>query len=433
MLTKCKRRLLSSFLFLKIIKNVILLIGVRMKRIIYFLLVCIFIALTILVLLLINKKNIDNSVYMEDLKNYTLEQIKEYCDNNKLVLNIETEYNDLIPKDKVISQSILKDTKIKENDILNITISKGIDYNKHSVNELGNIPVMMYHQIKDMKNIDTNYTGGNVDYDGYTRTSEAFRNDLEFYYNSGYRMIRLYDYVNGNIDVKLGYSPIVLTFDDGLNEVKVLGLDENDNLLIDPNCALGILEEYKKKYPDFNVTATFFINSTLFYNEKYNKKIINYLIDNGYDIGNHTLSHPNFNKISTEETQKEVGKMYQILDDIIPSKYVNIIALPYGNPSNTSDNFKYILNGKYNDISYNTISTLRVAWEADYSPFSLKFDKTYIKRIRAYDNNGTNFDIEYNFKVLENNRYISDGNTNTVVIKEKDINNAKTDLQVITY
>ncbi len=407
-----------------------------MKRLMYFLIICILIALIILMLLIINKKpneEIDTNNYMVDLKDYTLDQIKEYALNNKLNLEIIEEYDDKVVKNNLIKQSILPNTIIKENDVLNITISKGIDYEKYNVNELGNIPVMMYHQIKDMRNDETKYTGGNVDYDGYTRTTEAFRNDLEFYYQSGYRMIRLIDYVNGKIDVELGYSPLVLTFDDGLNEVKILGLDDDGNIIIDPNCALGILEEYKKKYPDFNVTATFFLNSTLFYSQTYNEKIIKYMVDNGYDIGNHTLSHPNINKISTAETQKEVGKMYQMLDKIIPDKYVNIVALPYGNPSSSNNNFKYILHGSYDSKEYDTISTLRVSWEADYSPFNKNFDKTYIKRIRAYDNKGTNFDIEANFKRLETSKYISDGNVDTVVIKENNKDKINTTLSVITY
>ena len=406
-----------------------------MKRLIYFLIICILISSIILVLLLIKKNKKENIKYnyMLDLSNYSVEQIKDYSNQNELILTITEDYNNEVEKGKFISQSIEPNTIINKDDQLNIIISKGINYEEYKVNELGNIPVMMYHQIKDMKNEETKYIGGNVDYDGYTRTSEAFRKDLDFYYENGYRMIRLIDYVNGKIDVQLGYSPLVLTFDDGLNEVKILGLDENDNLIIDPNCALGILEEYKNKYPDFNVTATFFLNNTLFYNQKYNEKIINYMIDNGYDIGNHTLTHPNFNKISTTDTQKEVGKMYQILDKYIEGKYVNIVALPYGNPSKSSENFNYILNGTYENKSYNTITTLRVAWEADYSPFSNKFDKTYIKRIRAYDNNGTNYDIEYNFKRLENNRYISDGNINTVVVKEKNKDLVNTNMEVITY
>ena len=46
-------------------------------------------------------------------------------------------------------------------------------------------------------------------------------------YKNGYRMIRLQDYIDGIIDVELGKSPIVLTFDDGtfqLTETKMLSM-----------------------------------------------------------------------------------------------------------------------------------------------------------------------------------------------------------------
>ena len=45
-------------------------------------------------------------------------------------------------------------------------------------------------------------------------------------------------------------------------------------LEIDPNCAVGVLEEFKKKYPDYNVTATFFVNGGIFEQEEYNEKIL---------------------------------------------------------------------------------------------------------------------------------------------------------------
>ena len=45
----------------------------------------------------------------------------------------------------------------------------------------------------------------------------------------------------------------------------------------------------------------------------------------------------------------------------------------------------------------------------------LSVEKSFLKRIRAYDNNGVDFDIEMNFKLLESNRYISDGDKNKIV------------------
>ena len=57
------------------------------------------------------------------------------------------------------------------------------DYKSNNVDELGEVPIMMYHGIHNKRNSETKYIGGNVDKDGYQRTSEAFANDLEFYYN----------------------------------------------------------------------------------------------------------------------------------------------------------------------------------------------------------------------------------------------------------
>ena len=112
------------------------------------------------------------------------------------------------------------------------------------------------------------------------------------------------------------------------------------------------------------------------------------------------------------------------------------MALPFGSPYDKSHaNFNSILKGVYNDKEYNTITTLRVGWEAEYSPFNKSFDKTFLKRIRAYDNNGKEFDIEMNFKILEDNRYISDGdkNTNTIPKEKEDKINNLYNLNVNTY
>ncbi len=311
------------------------------------------------------------------------------------------------------------------------------DYKNNSVDELGEVPIMMYHGIHNKKNSETEYTGGNVDKDGYQRTTEAFINDLEFYYKEGYRMIRLTDYVDGNIDVELGKSPIILTFDDGLsNAIKVTGLDKKGNIIIDPNSAVGILESFKKKYPDYNVTATFFVNGGLFEQKEYNEKIIKWLVDNGYDVGNHTYSHVNFSEVDSKKSQEEVGSIYEILDDIIPNKYVNIIALPYGSPYSLDHaNMPYIFNTNYNGKTYITKSALRVGWKSESSPFSKDFNPKFLKRIRAYDNNGEEFDIEMNFNLLEKTRYISDGDVDTIVIPESKTNALNSDVKrtVKTY
>lgn len=405
-----------------------------MKKINKVLIVLIVLVILIFIAIYFLIPKTDSKNLMIDLVGKTKEEAITFANEHNLNLEFKEESNSY-EKDKIFKQSIEVNSEINENDNLIIYISKGINYEELKVDESGNVPIMMYHGIHNIT--DNEYTGGNVDKDGYQRTTEAFIKDLEFYYNSGYRMIRLEDYVNGIIDVEAGYSPIILTFDDGLsNNLKVTGLDSDGNIIIDPNCAVGVLESFKQKYPDYNVTATFFINGGLFNQSEYNEKILNWLIDNGYDIGNHTYSHVDFTTVSKDKSVQEVGSMYNLLDKYIPGKYVNIVALPFGSPYDKDhENFNSILSGVYNDKEYNTIATLRVGWEADYSPFSKSFDKTFLKRIRAYDNNGKEFDIEMNFDILENNRYISDGDKNTITIpkdKEDKINNLY-NLNVKTY
>lgn len=363
----------------------------------------------------------EEKILMQDIINKDINIVKEELSEYNLDININYKYSDTFEKDKVISQSIETDTEIHPKDKLDLVVSLGKrdkeKLKKDGINELGKVPVMMYHGIKNMKNSETSHTGGNVDKDGYTRTAEAFRNDLEFYYSKGYRMIKLSDYVNGNIATEYGKSPIVLTFDDGNdNNIKVTGLDESGNIIIDNNSAVGILEEYKKKYPDFNVTAIFFVTGALFNQPEYNEKIIKWLVDNGYEVGNHTKGHNNLTKTSQTETSEVIGYVYNQLDNIIPGKYEKIVALPFGTPYNRQHaNYNYVINSEYNGKKYETIAALRVGWEPEVSSYHKDFDSSFIKRCRAYDNNGSDFDITMVFRMLEKNRYISDGDAQTII------------------
>ena len=263
--------------------------------------------------LLTNKpKKINKEIYMVNFVNKSMGDLKTYALENNLKLEITYDYDEDIKKDYIVSQSILENSEIKKGDTLKVVVSLGeIDLNKlkeDNINELGEVPIMMYHNIIDKPSNETNYTGGNVDKDGYNRTTEAFREDLEMYYQKGYRMIRLIDYVRGDIDTPYGMSPIVLTFDDGNdNNIKVTGLDSDGNIIIDPSSAVGILEEFKKKYPDYNVTATFFVTSSMFNQKEYNEKILKWLVEHGYDVGNHTMGHNNLNSTTISKTQEVIA------------------------------------------------------------------------------------------------------------------------------
>lgn len=392
---------------------------------------------------LLNKK--DKDIIKEDkntmIKLNTLEEANTFAKDKNIKININYDYSDTIEKDKIISQSIKEGDSLKDITELTIEVSLGkLDKEKlasDGINELGRVPIMMYHGIREKTKNSTGTVGGNVDKDGYNRTPEAFKKDLEFYYENGYEMIRLEDYINGKVTASYGKSPIILTFDDGNEDnIRVTGLDENGNIIIDKNSAVGILEEFKKEHKDVNVTATFFVNGGIFNQSEYNDKILKWMVENGYDIGNHTQTHLDIKKSSSDRVQKEIAYVYDELEKVIPGKYVKIIALPFGSPYVKShDNFKYVLSSTYNDKTYETEAALRVGWEPEVSCYDKNFDKTFLKRCRAYDNNGKEFDIDMVFNsILKTTKYISDGNPDTIVVKEKDKDKLiTTDKKIITY
>ena len=147
------------------VKNILLLIGVSL-------------VIAIVIFFLTREKK----VYMINVTDMNIDSVKEELNKYNLDISLKYEYDDNIKKGNVVSQSIPEETEIKEGDKLSLVVSRGkLDLDElkaDGINELGKVPVMMYHGIVDMKSSETSYTGGNVDKDGYTRTAEAFRNDL---------------------------------------------------------------------------------------------------------------------------------------------------------------------------------------------------------------------------------------------------------------
>ena len=113
-------------------------------------------------------------------------------------------------------------------------------------NELGAIPVLMYHQlvVKPRR--------------VYDMSPDAFRVQLQALYDAGYRPITAAAMASGRIDLPAGRHPVVLTFDDSTHDQARLGPDGAPT----PESALGILEAFERDHPEFTATATFYVNST---------------------------------------------------------------------------------------------------------------------------------------------------------------------------
>lgn len=274
-------------------------------------------------------------------------------------------------------------------------------------NELGEIMILMYHGIGD-KETD------------WQRTPENFRKDLEYMYQNKFQMISLNDYAKGEINTKAGYTPIILTFDDG-RQNNFNYIEENGQLVIDPDCAVGILEEFKNKYSDFQVTASFFLGTNPFGQKEYASEKMNFLVDNGYDIGNHTYSHEKLEMLGSEDIQAEIGSVNNIINTYVPDYKIETLALPHG--SNPKEEYlSSMLEGSYEGKEYKNIAVLDVGWRPAYSPFDTMNDFKSLYRVTAseikVDNCGM-YDYFKQFEAGSREKFISDGNSNVVTIPKK--------------
>lgn len=305
-------------------------------------------------------------------------------------------------------------------------VQEQIDLQKIKPNENGKIMILMYHGIdKEEKE--------------WVRTPENFRRDLQTLYDNGYRIISLRDYVTNNIKVEAGYTPVVLTFDDGLKN-QFNYIEENGTKILDPDCAVGIMESFYKEHPDFGRAASFFVYYPVPFRQK---ELIaekyEYLINNGYEIGNHGYNHENLGQITIEEVQKALTLNVVNTQKYIKDYDVFSLALPYG-AAPSGDNYRYVASGEYDGQAYNHRAVLLVGSSPAPAPNNVKFDSARLPRVRASEMKtaGTGiYDWLEHFEKKPNERYISDGNPNTISIPEEELSktdqDSVKDKKIITY
>ncbi|MCP4599598.1 MAG: polysaccharide deacetylase family protein [Proteobacteria bacterium] len=279
-------------------------------------------------------------------------------------------------------------------------------------NETGQIMVLMYHRIGSRESM-------------WMRSRRNFRNDLKILYQNGYRPISLLDLVHNRIGTKAGYTPIVLTFDDGHRDVFNV-IERDDRPEVDPECALGILEEFHREHPDFPLEATFFLHGpNPFRQSKWLSFKLNYLISKGLDIGNHTVGHNNLTLKQNNyasKIQRFIGGQAQFLERMItehPEYRINTYALCNGQRPKTASLRKYLVNGEYKSRPYSNVAILNVGSGPVPSPVARQFNPLSIPRIRASNvksgNLGFSSWLNY-FKRRPQNRYVSDGDPTVTTV-----------------
>ena len=272
---------------------------------------------------------------------------------------------------------------------------------RHQVNELGVIPILMYHRV--------------VEEPGpYDVTPEQFRAELVALAEAGYVPVRMIDVIDGNLDLPLGASPVVLTFDDA-SPSQFRALHDGR---IDPDSALGILTSLSYEYPGFEATGTFYIIDHPFgVSGTAAAEKLRQLHSLGYELGNHTFNHANLREMSPADARRELALGAQFIRDAVAGAEVRTLALPFGI---YPDDHDLLLEGTSNGISYTHDAVLQAGAGPAPSPYSTAFDPLSVPRIRSlayFDPDRPNMGSGYWLWRLSQEpllRYVSDGDPTTV-------------------
>ncbi|HWV23995.1 MAG TPA: polysaccharide deacetylase family protein, partial [Thermomicrobiales bacterium] len=286
-------------------------------------------------------------------------------------------------------------------------------------NELGAVPVLMYHAFTSDPSLVAEFT----------RLSDDFRDDLQWLYDHDFHVITMRDLLDNRIDIPAGKHPVVLTFDDASPGQFLFVKDENGELVPGPTSAVGIMEAFFAEHPDFGHTAHFAIvpNYCFGLDTEYNtpdycKQKLDYLVDHGYEIGNHTSWHDNLSELTTDGVAEEVGGAAVFIDEHVqgPANLSRVLTLPYGqrpDPETHPEASALLTDGfTYKGDDIRIEAEIEVSGGPAYSPSSAKWDPFAITRFNTDDAS-----LNQWFPAFENGDvvlYTSDGNPDTITVPD---------------
>lgn len=259
-------------------------------------------------------------------------------------------------------------------------------------NELGSIPVLMYHRLIA------------VPTSVYDRTPGDFRAELERLAREGYVPITTAELAAGRIDIPAGAHPVVLTFDDGDPTTLTLGPDGAPA----PGTAVQILREVAAANPGFRPVASMYVNAAPYGGGEAGNRALRWLHENGFEIGNHTFGHVNLRSASAAKAQQDIAKGDAFIREAVPGAEPETLALPFGaRPREATLPVR--------GPGYDYTAALLVGANPAPSPFSADFQAHAVPRIRSQGTGGEEAafgSTAWLDKLAANprGRYTSDGN-----------------------
>ena len=170
--------------------------------------------------------------------------------------------------------------------------------------EVVRLPILMYHYI------DFLAPGVSKEWQDLTVSPQTFEKQMEYLFEQNYQPITFRQFIDFlETDKEIPEKSLIITFDDGWKNQYIY--------------ALPVLKKY-------NFTATFFIvvnqiGGNLFMNWKELKELLN----NGMEIGSHTITHPNLRQVPSSQLISEIKNSKIILEENLDYQ-IEVFAYPYG-------------------------------------------------------------------------------------------------------
>ena len=235
-------------------------------------------------------------------------------------------------------------------------------------NELGVVPVLMYHQVEPRPR------------GVYDITPRAFRTELERLARAGFVPVTATDYATGRIDIPAGRHPVVLTFDDSTRSQ--LTLDDRNRPV--PGTAVAILLGVSARHPGFTPTATFFVNRDPFA-QPGAARYLGWLRDHGFEVGNHTLDHVSLASLPPQRVRRQLAGDSRLIGRATGGAPVTTLALPFGIRPHDR---RLMMHGSWGGTPYAFDAAFLVGAGPAPSPYSRDFDPAGVPRIRSQGRHG---------------------------------------------
>lgn len=263
-------------------------------------------------------------------------------------------------------------------------------------NELGLVPILMYHKI-----------GADI------VPPARLREDINLLKQAGFYPTTVREMVQGTMDIPAGKSPVILTFDDSSpTHYRIL-----EDGTLDPDCAVAILlaavdaGDWAPKACFFPLLYVDSAANILFGQPEHAELKLQNLVEWGFEVGSHTMTHRDLSEATPEQIHKELAQSQTRLEEMIGGGYeLFTLNPPFGE---YPDDVSLLVGGEYDGASYDFSAVLMAAGGRSFSPFSTEFDPLRIRRITAYPPETVGNLVSY-FQEHPEMRFVSDGDPKVV-------------------